>query len=345
MDNIMTQGPIPPDETSPRPNAPLPPRFTPPFTPPSTPPERVAHVAPKRLYRDPHGSVAGVASGMAGYFGVDPVLVRLLWLIAFFSGIGFFAYVLFWVIVPKAPAWPPPGYTDSPASSTGRSSAGSAIVTGLLMVALAAVIGSHMGGLGDFVLPATLVGFGIYLLNQRAATPLEPSAAPPATAFDQTQPASPPQADAVVTEPSGIVTPMVFSVLALAGGIVWALHSFGVIALSLTTLTAGALVVIGAGLIASLWLGRARGLVPLGLGLGAVLLVSSAVERRWHGSSAHTLRSAVGNTPWNVGERNYRVSSIAELQREYSLGLGELTLDLSELDLAGTTQRDRKSVV
>jgi len=34
----------------------------------------------KKLYRTPHqGIVSGVAAGLATYFGVDPVFVRLVW--------------------------------------------------------------------------------------------------------------------------------------------------------------------------------------------------------------------------------------------------------------------------
>src|SRR5262245_46789512 len=97
MDNIMTETSTPPDDNGAKPRA----------------VGFHASRAPKRLYRDPYGTIGGVASGMAGYFGVDPVLVRLLWLVALISGVGFFAYLVFWVIVPKAPVWPPPGYANS----------------------------------------------------------------------------------------------------------------------------------------------------------------------------------------------------------------------------------------
>src|SRR5690554_4746334 len=41
----------------------------------------------RRLYRDTDDAViAGVASGTAHYFGIDPVIVRILWIIFFFLG-------------------------------------------------------------------------------------------------------------------------------------------------------------------------------------------------------------------------------------------------------------------
>ena len=58
----------------------------------------------KRLYRDTDDVIlAGVASGLARYFNIDPVIVRLLFVIAvFFNGFGILAYVILWLIVPKA---------------------------------------------------------------------------------------------------------------------------------------------------------------------------------------------------------------------------------------------------
>jgi len=52
----------------------------------------------KRLYRDENNKIlGGVCSGIAAYFGIDPVIVRILFLI---SGIGFLAYILLWMFVP-----------------------------------------------------------------------------------------------------------------------------------------------------------------------------------------------------------------------------------------------------
>jgi phage shock protein C len=47
--------------------------------------------------------IAGVAGGMAAYFGVDPTLVRVLWVIALLVGWGFLAYLILWIVLPKGP--------------------------------------------------------------------------------------------------------------------------------------------------------------------------------------------------------------------------------------------------
>lgn len=58
----------------------------------------------RRFYRDTDDVIiAGVASGIARYFDIDPVVVRLFFVISlFFNGFGFFAYVILWLIVPPA---------------------------------------------------------------------------------------------------------------------------------------------------------------------------------------------------------------------------------------------------
>ena len=58
----------------------------------------------KKLYRNPDDSIiGGVSSGIATYFGLDPVLIRLIFiLLLFFKGVGFFIYVIFWIVLPKA---------------------------------------------------------------------------------------------------------------------------------------------------------------------------------------------------------------------------------------------------
>lgn len=59
----------------------------------------------KKLYRSrTNRMVAGVAGGIAEYFGLDPSLVRLGWVFfTFLGGSGILAYVIAWIIIPEAP--------------------------------------------------------------------------------------------------------------------------------------------------------------------------------------------------------------------------------------------------
>lgn len=59
----------------------------------------------KRLYRNPDETiVGGVASGVSAYFGIeDPVWIRILFAIMFFSGgLGFPLYIILWIALPEA---------------------------------------------------------------------------------------------------------------------------------------------------------------------------------------------------------------------------------------------------
>ena len=51
--------------------------------------------------------IGGVAGGIAAYFGIDPTLVRVGFVIAAVMGWGILAYIVLWIALPKgAPATP-----------------------------------------------------------------------------------------------------------------------------------------------------------------------------------------------------------------------------------------------
>ena len=58
----------------------------------------------RRLFRDEnHKLVGGVCSGIANYFDVDIVIVRIVFLILLFSfGVGFIPYIILWIAVPSS---------------------------------------------------------------------------------------------------------------------------------------------------------------------------------------------------------------------------------------------------
>lgn len=59
----------------------------------------------KQLFRDPDDKyIGGVASGLGHYIGIDPVWLRLLWVILaiFSSGTFILIYIIFWIVVPDA---------------------------------------------------------------------------------------------------------------------------------------------------------------------------------------------------------------------------------------------------
>ncbi len=55
----------------------------------------------KRLYRNKsEGKLGGVCAGLGDYFNIDPVIIRLAFLLLLFAG-GGIAYLVAWIIVPE----------------------------------------------------------------------------------------------------------------------------------------------------------------------------------------------------------------------------------------------------
>ncbi|WBB66472.1 PspC domain-containing protein [Micromonospora sp. WMMD812] len=78
-------------------------------TPPHAPYKQLRRPTTDRM-------VAGVASGVGRYFGVDPTLVRVIFAVTglLTGGLALIAYPIMWFLMPEepagAPAWPhPPG--------------------------------------------------------------------------------------------------------------------------------------------------------------------------------------------------------------------------------------------
>jgi phage shock protein C len=102
-----------------------------------------------RLYRSrDERMLFGVAGGMARYFGVDPALVRLVWVLLFLAaGAGILLYIIAAVIVPAEPvgAAAPSASGAGPSAAPGtrrwggpmgrsRDDGGGAIFLGLILV-------------------------------------------------------------------------------------------------------------------------------------------------------------------------------------------------------------------
>jgi len=59
--------------------------------------------AEKKLFRDPDDKiVGGVCSGIAHYFGIQPLWLRLLLVVSLIYGAGLLLYFILWIVIPKA---------------------------------------------------------------------------------------------------------------------------------------------------------------------------------------------------------------------------------------------------
>jgi phage shock protein PspC (stress-responsive transcriptional regulator) len=65
--------------------------------------EHIRRIGKKKLYRSDDKILAGVCSGIAEYFEIDPTIVRVLYILAtVFTGFvaGIFGYLICWMIIP-----------------------------------------------------------------------------------------------------------------------------------------------------------------------------------------------------------------------------------------------------
>ena len=55
----------------------------------------------KRLYRNKTDyKIVGICSGIGDYFEIDPIIIRLLFLLGFFLGGGLIVYIIGWIVIP-----------------------------------------------------------------------------------------------------------------------------------------------------------------------------------------------------------------------------------------------------
>lgn len=57
----------------------------------------------KKLFRSRRNRmIAGVCGGIGEYFGIDPTVIRLLWvLFMFMGGSGILVYIICWIVIPE----------------------------------------------------------------------------------------------------------------------------------------------------------------------------------------------------------------------------------------------------
>ena len=57
-----------------------------------------------KLYRSRNDRwIGGVAGGLGENLGIDPNLVRIIWIVMAFTGAGFIGYLVAWLIIPENP--------------------------------------------------------------------------------------------------------------------------------------------------------------------------------------------------------------------------------------------------
>jgi phage shock protein C len=142
----------------------------------------------RRLYRCRDNRVlAGVASGVAEFFDLDPTLVRVVWFLSiFFGGVTLLIYIGLAIIVPLEPISAEAAAAAAAAEAAGtpdahrhatRGSGRWATVFGVVLILFGAIAFSDRFlpalDLGHFIVPAFAIGLGAFLI--RGAIRREPT--------------------------------------------------------------------------------------------------------------------------------------------------------------------------
>jgi hypothetical protein len=191
-----------------------------------------------------------------------------------------------------------------------------------------------VGGLSDgrgVAAAAVLAVVGYLVYRERQGRPVvapyvpvagEPVAGPPPVpAWTEASWTAPPPMVRRPRERSRLGLATISLTAVVSGILVWTSIE-GADGLTPGRITAIALMIIGAGLVVGTWFGRARWLVAVGLLLS--IAVGGAVAADATGA---TLRGGVGERTWVVNE--------ARTTQSFTLGVGEATLDLSQLPADG----------
>ena len=317
-----------------------------------------AYGRPPRLTRRAHGQdrvIGGVAGGIADYFGIDPLLVRLAFAgFSLLGGGGIVLYVLGWIFIPER------GEGEIAGKAGRGPRADVAKYLGLGLVAIATLIfidgiGFGPRGLGPFehIFFATiLVGLGVYLLRKESAPEPSPVQPPPPQAPPSGPPAGQGAGDAttsrmVATEraqpiPSATLPEssigyeharkqkkprersnlglFTLAAVLLVTGTAALLNNLDVTSFDGGQLSALALTVLGGGLIVGAWWGRARSLIWIGVVMFPFVAFLSLIDL------------SMVSLDGDVGSINERPRDQIEIAGGYEVLAGEAFFDMSDFE-------------
>jgi phage shock protein PspC (stress-responsive transcriptional regulator) len=273
-----------------------------------------------------------VAAGVAECLRVDPRLVRLALVVLGLAAAPILVgYLVAWAILPDLlPQAPPQTRTQTPTASFSSTSQRKWPTVWVIMAAVAitivwtplSIFGLGFGGLGfGLGVPVVLLVLAVVLLMGRKADNRPPPPPPPPPPPEDGPvsaygPQSRPQRPRAPK--NRVLTPLTLGVLAVFAGGATVGDLAGWWDANLTVAFGIALLIVGVALAAWSMVGRAVGLIPLGIFLVVCLLFSTALDP--------IIRDG-------AGERHLVVTEISQLGAEYRLGAGELALDLTSLEL------------
>lgn len=285
------------------------------------------------------GILGGVASGIARYFDVEPWIIRLVFLLLIFPGIGLLLYAAGWLLIPA-------DGTDESIGERWLEKLGGDNVVGTVLVVLAGIwlIAIVSDGAGGFGLAVALLIIGVLLYRgefgsskdkparqvAEAKSPL-PTYATPEAGSDQTMPPLPPQP---VYQPAAPPPPpppkrprsmlgrLTFAAILVGTGVLAIFDTAGAVEPSGRHYLALALLITALGLLVGAIWGRSRALIALGFVI--LFAMGGAVV-------TDVVTDIEATTELHAPE------VVTAIQPSYDLDAGKLVLDFTAVDLAGET--------
>ena len=283
--------------------------------------------------------VAGVGGGVADALGVDPLWVRIGFLVLTLgAGAGVLLYLALWWLLPRE------DMQESGSEEFLRRFPGApAWAGGVVLIAgvgvLATQVAPNHDGQGwspPLVLGFVLIALGVALFRrdltrERESTDGAIDPEPPSVTATEPARVDPPPRSIIARAPHRVRPPRERSRLGVltAGSamivvsVAVLLDGLGAITLDVGRFPALALVVLGAGLLVSAWWGRARGTIVLGILILPVALVLSLIHFPFGGDIASRTLYPRRSDPFPASQR---------------LLAGELFVDLTRADMAGSSR-------
>ncbi len=256
--------------------------------------------------------VAGVAGGLARHLDIDPLVLRVAFVVlAFFGGAGIILYVACWLLVPED------GSAHARLNLDERSRTVALVLVGVL--AAFALLGDSWG-VYWFPWPIVLIGLVAWLFLSRQERSRSPEvdageelpAATTAYRAQESYSSRPRPRDPRKRGP--ILFWFTLALIVLACGTIGILDVAGLVVPS-AAYPAVSVAVTGVMLVVGAFYGRAGGLILLGLLLTLGLVGAAASDH------------------WDPTERRvYAPTTAAAVQDVYEFGAGEMVLDLSRVE-------------
>jgi len=296
---------------------------------------------------------AGVSGGLGAHFGINAWWFRWAFIIlTFFGFAGVAIYIAAWLLIPDAHS------AESIAAGwfDGLDLSDSGTLFGVVLIGVAALIVAtsvfHISGAIVIAVAMGIVGFLLYrgdirpptktpppvdddivvvvegdgaieaTVPESVATPADEAAAgvaaPDVSASLATMPPRPPKPakEKKPRPPKSMLGRLTMAVMLIVLSSMALIELADIAHIEPYAYAAAAMGVVAVGLLVGAWMGRAYWLIIIGLLIAPVLFFSSLLPRV---------------ADWSIGDPGYLPTSAEEISKSYDLGVGQLTVDLTQL--------------